>query len=304
MPKYLQLLLKLLLLIAIGGIPYYLYLHKLITEHDSFYWKSTYTSPTLIIGASRANQGIAPQVLDEKLGRPGRALNFAFTGMHTPYGQPYLELVKRKIDHSQGPGLFILSVHPANIASYKGGNDRREMDFRFYDLWMVNADPNPEYILRNVSGKQSLLPVIITNIKPKRDFDIIHRNGWIERTTPPELRINDIDELKAMQYEPMLSPKREAALKETVAYLAQHGQVVLLRMPIIAELAEHENDFFYRDFSAYMQEIADAHGACFLDYSPEGAAYEYNDGIHHLDGPSALRFTERLAEDILECSKR
>lgn len=303
MPKLIQLLLKLLLLIAIGGIPYYLYLHKLITENDSFYWKSTYASPTLIIGASRANQGIAPQVLDEKLERPGKALNFAFTGIHTPYGEPYLKLIKRKIDHSHGPGLFILSVHPANIASYEGGNHRREMDFRFYNLWMVNSDPNPEYILRNIRGKQSLLPMIITKIKPKRDFDIIHRNGWTERTTPPELRLKKIDELKAMQYKPMLSPQREAALKETVAYLAQHGQVVMLRMPVIAEMTERENDLFYRDFSAYMQEIADAYGACFLDYSTKGAAYEYNDGIHHLDGPSTLRFTEHLAADILECGK-
>ncbi|NBC06731.1 MAG: hypothetical protein GVY26_06010, partial [Bacteroidetes bacterium] len=132
MPKYLQLLLKLLLLIAVGGIPYYMYLHKLITENDAFYWKSTYASSTLILGASRANQGISPDALEKELGLEYSALNFAFTGIHSPYGAAYNELIKRKIDYDRTPGLFILSVHPGNVANYEGGGGRREQEFRFY----------------------------------------------------------------------------------------------------------------------------------------------------------------------------
>lgn len=298
MPKYLQLLLKLLLLIAVGGIPYYMYLHKLITENDVFYWKSTYASSTLVIGASRANQGISPDVLESELGLEQPALNFAFTGIHTPYGGPYYELIKRKVDYDHIPGLFILSVHPGNITDIERGRGRRETEFRFYDMWLVNSNPNPEYIIRNINGRQSLLPVIITNIKPKREFDIIHRNGWIERTTPPEKRKQDIDELKAMQYVPIVSPEREQYLKRTVEYLEEYGEVVLVRMPVSNAAKHREETFFYRDFDAYMQEIADEYDAQYLNYAEEGGQYEYNDGIHHLDGPSAERFTRQLAQDI------
>lgn len=298
MPKYLQLLLKLFLLIAIGGIPYYIYLHNLITENDAFYWKSTYATPNLIIGASRANQGISPDVLDAELGLEQPSLNFAFTGIHSPYGKPYYKLIKRKIDYDHTPGLFILSVHPGNLADYKGGGGQRENDFRFYDLWCVNCNPNAEYIIRNIKGEQSLLPVIITNKKPRRDFDIIHHNGWVERTTPPDMRELEIEELKALQYDPFRSKEREAYLEKTVEYLKGFGKVVMVRMPIVADFKEREDIFFKHQFDILMQQIADHHGAHYLDYSGEGADYEFNDGIHHLDGPSAERFTRRLAEDI------
>lgn len=287
-----------LLLVAVGGIPYYLYLQELITENDPFYWKSTYASPTLVIGASRANQGISPDVLEEELQLEHPALNFAFTGIHSPYGEPYYKLIKRKIDYDHTPGLFILSVHPANITDIEGGRGRRETEFRFYDMWLVNSNPNPEYIIRNINGRQSLLPVIITNIEPKREFDILHHNGWIERTTPPEKRKRDIDELKAMQYEPVVSLEREQYLKKTVAYLKEYGEVVMVRMPVSNAAKHREETFFYRDFDAYMQEIADEYGAQYLNYSEDGEQYEYNDGIHHLDGPSAVEFTRRMARDI------
>ncbi len=299
MPKEpLQLLLKLLLLLAIGGIPYYWYLHRLIVENDSFYWKSTYASPHLILGASRANQGISPDILEEELELEEPALNFAFTGVHSPYGRAYFDMIKRKIDYKNTPGLFILSVHPANLANYRGGGGRREEDFRFYDLWMVNKDPNPEYILRNVNGKQSLLPVIITNIKPKRKFDIIHHNGWIERTTPPRMRDKELEELKAMQYDPIRSKEREAYLSKTVAYLKKYGKVVLVRMPVSSATKHEEDKFFDFRFGLTIRAIADKNGIPYFDYSGEGDAYEFNDGIHHLDGPSAEKFTRRLARDI------
>jgi len=299
MPKHLKLLLKLVLLIAIGGIPYYAYLHKLITENDAFYWKSTYASPNLILGASRASQGIAPDVLEAELGLQQPALNFAFTGIHSPYGAAYHDMIKRKIDYKNTPGLFILSVHPGNLADYKGGGGQRENDFRFYDLWCITCNPNVEYIIRNVSGKQSLLPVMLTNIKPKREFDIIHHNGWIERTTPPEMRDLEIEELKALQYDPFRSEEREEFLEKTVAYLKGYGEVVMVRMPIIKDFKEKEDEFFEYQFDSLMQQIADRQGAHYLDYSGEGSGYDFNDGIHHLDGPSAKRFTKKLAEDMV-----
>lgn len=298
MPKYLQLLLKLLALILIGGIPYYMYLHQLITENDSFYWKSTYASANLVIGASRANQGISPGALEEELGLEQPALNFAFTGIHSPYGEAYLNLIKRKVDYEQTPGLFILSVHPGNVADYKGGGGRRESDFRFYDLWLVNSNPNPEFIIRNVNGRQSLLPVIITKVKPKREFDIIHRNGWIERTTPPEKRELTVEDLKVMNYVPYRSPEREAYLERTVAYLKDYGQVVMVRMPVTKEMKEREDEFFEYQFDNTMQAIADRQEVLYLDYSGDGQDYAFNDGVHHLDGPSAVQFTRRLAQDI------
>jgi hypothetical protein len=293
---------KIAALLLIAGIPYYMLLTRQIKKLDPFYWKATYASPNLIIGASRAQKGIAPVVLQEALKLEDKALNLAFTAVDSPYGKPYFDLIKRKIKDTPTGKLFILSVHPISIMDYEAANGRREEGFRFYDLWAVNANPNYEYLFRNVNGVQSLLPQLLFKGKQGREYDIIHDDGWIERTYPEERKPKSIDEVRALSIRPVRSAKREKWLRKTVQFLKEQGVVVLVRMPVRQDILSREEEVF-PEFSTFVASMADDEGVSFLDYSAQGDDFTYFDAFHHLDGQGARSFTRLLAEDIQEHSQ-
>ena len=67
---------------------------------DAFYGR--FASPpagSLVLGTSRAAQGIRPAVLSAQLGSrfEGPLLNYAFTLTHSPYGPAYVRSIQRKL---------------------------------------------------------------------------------------------------------------------------------------------------------------------------------------------------------------
>ena len=293
---------KIAALLLIAGIPYYMLLTRQIKKLDPFYWKSTYASPNLIIGASRAQKGLAPPVLQEELNLEHKALNLAFTGVDSPYGKPYFNLIKRKIKDTNTEGLFVLSVHPISVMDYEFANGRREEGFRFYDLWSVNSNPNYEYIFRNVNGVQSLLPQLIFKGKQGREYDVIHDDGWIERTYPEERKPKSLDEVRALNIHPVRSRNREEWLQKTVKFLKQKGKVVIVRMPVKQDILEKEEEVFPA-FSSFVSSIATSEEVLFLDYTDRGDEFTYFDAYHHLDAQGARLFTKLIAKDIQEFSQ-
>ena len=293
---------KIAALLLIAGIPYYMLLTRQIKKLDPFYWKSTYASPNLIIGASRAQKGLAPSVLQEELNLEHKALNLAFTGVDSPYGKPYFNLIKRKIKDTPTEGLFVLSVHPVSVMDYEFANGRREEGFRFYDLWSVNSNPNYEYIFRNVNGVQSLLPQLLFRGKQGREYDIIHDDGWIERTYPEERKPKSLDEVRALNIRPVRSEKREEWLQKMVQFLKQKGKVVIVRMPVKQDILEKEEEVFPK-FSSFVASIATSEEVLFLDYTHRGDEFTYFDAYHHLDAQGARLFTKLIAKDIQELSQ-
>lgn len=302
MSKLTKFFLKIAGLLLIAGVPYYILLTRQIKKLDPFYWKATYASPNLAIGASRAQKGLAPMVLQEELNLEHKALNLAFTGVDSPYGKPYFDLIKRKVKDTSTEGLFVLSVHPVSVMDYEFANGRREEGFRFYDLWSVNSNPNYEYIFRNVNGVQSLLPQLLFKAKQGREYDTIHDDGWIERTYPEELKPKSIDEVRALNIRPVRSVSREKWLQKTIAFLKQKGKVVLVRMPIKQDILEKEEEVF-PEFSTFIASMAAEEGVSFLDYTDRGEVFTYFDAFHHLDAQGARTFTKLLAKDIQALSK-
>lgn len=302
MHSSIRLILKGLGLLLLACIPYYIFLAQQIQQLDPFYAKATYASSNIIIGASRAQKGIAPAILEDVLQLDQKALNLAFTGVDSPYGEPYLKLIKRKIDDEHSPGLFILSVHPVSIMDYEFASGRREEDFRFYDLWSVNSKPNYEYILRNTNGVQSLLPQLIFKGKQGREYDVLHDDGWVERTYPEERKPTSIEDLGAKNIHAVRSLKREKWLEKTVEYLKDYGRVVLVRMPIDEEVKKQEKEAL-PEFEAFIQQLANRQSVVFLDYSDTAADFTFFDNYHHLDAAGAKKFTARLAEDIKSQNK-
>ncbi|RMF02070.1 MAG: hypothetical protein D6772_03980 [Bacteroidetes bacterium] len=286
-----------LVLMLVAGIPYYLLLKAKIEQHDPLYYKATYHSPYLVIGASRAQKGIAPQVLEEELSLNAKALNFAFNGITSPYGKPYFELIKRKLGKIDTKGLFILSVNPLTVMDYELGRGRREEDFRFYDLYLLNSKPNPEYILRNIGNQRCLMALLLSAGQKARKYDVLHDNGWVERNPPPHRRPQTLAELSPGQLKPLPSPNRERWLRRTVQYLQQYGQVVLVRMPT-KDLVRQEEARVLPHFQTFLQQLARDAQIPYFDYASLADSLTYLDNFHHLDGPGARAFTKRLAQDI------
>ena len=86
------------------------------TDDVNYFKFSSPKSSSMILGTSRALQGLVPQAIDSVTGR-NDLLNFAFTLGNSPYGKVYLDAIKKKIDRSKKNGIFILAVDPWAISS-------------------------------------------------------------------------------------------------------------------------------------------------------------------------------------------
>lgn len=296
-PGSLKLIGKLLLIIVICFVPYLLLQHQELIETDVNYSKFTHKADHLILGVSRAKVGIVPQILQEELSLEGKVLNFAFTGLVSPYHKDYFKLVKRKINRTgrQQPSLFILSVNTGNLGERRpffGGTHP------IYDLYFVNADPNPEYILRNINVDEPLLLK-----KPLREEQaglpmfVPHEDGWNERTRKSSIPSAEIyKKFKSRGENRGLSNERLKVLSELMSYLSDFGQVVLVRLPV-NRIMESIEAKAVPDFDAQMEAFAASHDATYLNYVSKRAGYAFSDP-HHLLNKGARAFTHQLAADL------
>ena len=294
--------LKLSFFLLVLGIPYLYFQYPMMAKNDAFYWKSTYPANTLIIGGSRAFKGISPAVLQEDLLLEGRVLNLAFTGVLSPYGKPYFNLIKRKIDRSGAlPYCFILSVNPGNVMDFTAANVPRESTFDFYHLWMVNTQPNLEYVFRHPRTGQALLTAMVIEKSRTRPGRAIYQDGYAATFFPPGFTPPDRTNRKnLLKFDLRYSPEREAYLVKTVNYLSQLGPVYLVRLPVSSQMLAEE-DKVYPEFNTMVEAVANQYpNTFFFDFTAdvESAGYVFSDGHHHLEGKSAIRITHEIAERI------
>ena len=144
---------------------------------DPFYIRFTSPKQThLMIGTSRAAQGLQPSVFDSILNI--KAYNYAFTVAHSPYGETYLNSIKQKLKDTTSNGLFIVTVDPWSISSkLEKPNDAeqfRELDLCVGKTPFVNHKPNFIYLIRNLSGEYYKI-----FLQPK-SATFLHDNGWLE----------------------------------------------------------------------------------------------------------------------------
>lgn len=293
--KQISIVYKIVILVIIGVVPYFILLSRHIINSDPFYWKTTHRAENLIIGDSRIQKGIAPFLLKEHSGTDKDWLNIAFTGLNSPYGEAYNNFIKRKLKKPENgrSAQYILGVQPGMIMEYSKFQRRREDDFRIYQLWTVNQHPNLEYIIRNVNANRPLLNEML--FRSEKQITT-YKDGWVEyngQINNPQLfrggRIFDKRFVK--------SEYREEKLVELVDYLLQYGKVYLVRLPIDVNLSNLEDEHapYFKDF---MIEIASRKDVYYLDYSSVGDQFEYYDFFHHLNGQGARAFTTLLAMDI------
>lgn len=278
---------------------------------DYFYAKFTNQASSMIIGISRANDGIAPNVIEQNFGKNEidyPILNFAFTNQISDYGPVYLNAIKKKMLPQTKNGLFILEINPGSLSILKSQPDTEstlEKDQSFLsDLRHFNHHPNFEYIRKMYSHS------LYKGFKKSRRIDVMrycHPDGWqevMEKNEFYEVSEDEISEWTEMKlheinstkdyYKPSLA--RIKYLEETIKYLKNFGKVYLVRFPISSDHLEIEQSS-WPEFNSQIEETARKNQVAYLDYSKYGTQYPTYDGSH-LFGHSAKAFTQKLCDDI------
>ncbi len=226
---------------------------------DPFYIRFT-TPPqeNLIIGTSRAAQGVVPSVLKDKLGVD--MFNYSFTILQSPFGPTYLNSIKKKLKENTTNGTFIITVDPWSISSsYKDPNNVaffKESELCLGNTHYVNMNPNFDYLINNMKGEY-------LSILTKRNHEaLLHEDGWLEVSPNMDAAVvaQKTNNLIAKYQEHGLNNNKFSALRfeyliKTIDFLKAHGQVYLVRLPVHPRMMEIEEQLM-PDFNAKLNEIS------------------------------------------------
>lgn len=249
---------------------------------DPFYER--FTTPqqkSMIIGASRAAQGIRPDILNDSLSRKD-IYNFSFTIAHSPYGPVYLEALKRKLDKNSKEGIFILDVNPWGISSKsKDPNDIsgfRERNCFLADEKLKNSNPNFRYLFKYYEEYK-------IDILTKKSY-FLNNDGWLELLYRPDtLRFQKNTKIKLRYYKnknlPVynFSSLRFEYLIKTINYLKSHGMVYLVRLPVHPEMQKID-DALMPDFNEKINELCELTDVAYFDMTNMNSQFLYTDGNH------------------------
>jgi hypothetical protein len=265
---------------------------------DAFYGR--FASPpagSLVLGTSRAAQGIQPAVLTAQLGArfEGPLLNYAFTLTHSPYGPAYLRSIQRKLRPDVKNGLFIVAVDPWSLSLTGPEGSFPEAQSFIGQLHQVSQNPNLAYLTRYQTK-----PLYRLLLDYATATERLHPDGWLEvriGTDSAQVRARTAQKLRdyrALAASQHLSTGRLQALRQTMQFLKQHGRVCLVRLPVGPGLLQLEQQY-QPDFDPLMRKMAAQAAVPYLDYSL--LPYATTDG-NHLQRAASKAFSERLAKDL------
>lgn len=275
---------------------------------DAYYLRFTTPRQTsLILGTSRAAQGIRPRILDSVLhvaGRDVRSFNYSFAIGLSNYGPVYLRSILKKLDPSSVKGVFVLTVDPWSIAGpfnakkhYAGEDDRSFLA----SMDCVNMDPNIEYLL--TAYDKPLLRIVLPDPRQPTGQLTLHEDGWLEvdlPMSPAAVEKRTVGKLKEYRQERFpgtaLSAMRAGYLAMTIDTLKQHGTVLLVRLPVGPRMQALE-DSLAPHFSGFMDKLSRSKGVGYLDMTAADKPWEFTDG-HHLASPSGTQATITIAEHL------
>ncbi|HOB25383.1 MAG TPA: hypothetical protein PKI04_10920 [Kaistella sp.] len=268
---------------------------------DTFYRR--FTSPkqsNLILGNSRAAQGIQPTYLKSLNGE--NFYNFSFTIFDSPYGETYLKAVQEKIKPDTKAGNFIITLDPWSVSNHKNDlHSEPEKKGMLGKLHFFNLNPNYDYLLTNYH--KSWFNIYSTRDSKYKGKMYLNNDGWLELSitfnSEKEYQKNVEEKLSSYRSyakEYGVSQNRISRLNEMIAFLKDHGKVILVRLP--QSTAMHQIEERYSpEFNSLMQQIATSNGVKFIDFSDSGGAFNYLDG-NHLQKDSGREFTKMLNDSL------
>lgn len=281
--------LKYFLIVLISVVIYVVYASIFAgPKTDAFYNRFTSSKQnSLILGSSRAAQGIDPSQFDS-LGLQG-LFNFSFTLVNSSFGEVYLNAIKEKLnlDYS-GHRVFIIEVTPFSISKFETESDEnnertwREKNSFLEKLAFFNLDPNIDYLLRCYTSPNYLLYLTDKNNKTTYLFD----NGWLKIEVPMDTESFEnrkkkylVTHNKKTSSDRHLSKKRLDYLNQTVAYLKDLGLVLIVRLPMDKDIYAEEQKYM-PEFDSLMVNLAQSNNVKYIDFTFLNEQVLTTDGAH------------------------
>lgn len=268
-------------------------------ETDAYYLR--FTTPKqqgLILGSSRSAQSLMPSIFKSRCNKS--IFNYAFTGIHSPFGKIYYESIFKKLDPKTKNGLFIIDVSPTSVSSL-AENPNDEKNFRENGLMLdntkfVNLNPNFLYLYNEFSGKYFNL------LLHKETRTLLHKDGWLEvnadmnKSLVQKRTKGKIKSLKKnLESKYHFSEVRFNYLIKIIKLLEKHGDVYLVRLPVHTEILALENSYM-PNFNKMITKIS-GHCKGYLDLTPRSAEFRYTDG-NHIYKPDGKRVSRIISDWI------
>lgn len=151
---------------------------------DPFYQKiKAKEKGSLIIGTSKAAQGLVPEILNQKLSLDkdsDKFLNYSFTVFDSPFGTAYNQRIKEKLIEGKIDGVFIVTVDPWSLAQYKF-SENGEGIFVEYNRFL--GSDKSKFLPLSISYpifymEKSLYEIILWRLFDSKTK--LHQDGWFE----------------------------------------------------------------------------------------------------------------------------
>ena len=283
---------------------------------DDYYLKfSTPKQSSLILGTSRAKQGIIPSVLSSSIENNNLSFfNFSFTLTSSPFGVVYYNAIKQKIDLESEYGCFIVTVDPWSI-SKKISDENRTTDSLsvLFGISDFTSKPNFKYLFKQFPhGWGRILlnriekPILKSysgqlNSSMTGSFSVLDNDGWLDVYTSLDsgfVKRKEEEMFETYRNKSIYrtgSESRIEYLDTIIEFLSNHGDVYVVRLPVHKKMLSIEQQYM-PDFNEKISNaILKSKG--YLDFSTLDNEYRYTDG-NHLTKTSAKKVTQNIGEWI------
>lgn len=302
-------ILKIVVFCTLLASAYLLMVNKLSEGYvDMYYSKFTQKAESLIIGLSRADEGIDPETILNNLPKTVDQSLVNFASNQNYYGRVYLEAIKNKLNDGKEAPFFILTISPGSFTAPKGfgtkGIEAMDTKTAIGKTSDFTSNPNYSYIMNCYGGG---LYNAFLDVDSGGNLTS-HDNGWNEIS----LKSNTFTITKDLMFDwkrqnlayferrlpkEEVKPYRLEWFGKTIEYLKNKGMVFLVRMPADQEIISFENKHL-PTFNTMVDSITQVHQVPYLDYSNSQTEFGTYDGSH-LYSETAKEFSAVLAKDML-----
>ena len=267
---------------------------------DDYYGKlSNGHKNSLVIGTSRALQGIIPTTVDSTLQLKERKLyNFAFTLSSSPFGKVYFDAITKKISQESTDNYCIIAIDPWSLSEKMSFKSTATFDSlsALYELNDVCSNPNFEYLYSkypngwgNLVLKRLETYLLLKNARKLNksvsgSFSYVNNDGHLKVYTSlddkfvAKKEINKLKVYREIADSSLISAYRLDYLLKTINLLKKQGKVYLVRLPVPNKMLQLEEKYA-PNFNTLITE-ATARSDGYFDITNFNNNYKFTDGNH------------------------
>jgi hypothetical protein len=253
------------LIVSLIGLMLYIILFTNFNKnkYDPYYVKLLgKTDRGLIIGDSRALQGINPELLSFPI------FNFAFTIGHSPFDDSYIKLIKKKVDTiSNIKRHHIISITPWSLL-FPEKTDEDVNPYFSENLKFQLSNPNWEYIIKYWDLS------FVNTLKFLHNKGYTSNLGWNNQNIDSNQLYSEYSrrvrekihnyKSKYKKQNLTIQSHRVQNLINIIKFLKETGNVTVIRLPVSREMLELEKQMF-PNFISLCDELAIQCNGKFID---------------------------------------